>query len=592
MSDFGNARWASLKEIQQAGMTNPGGLYLGCYQGHDLYHNGEGHILTVALPGGGKSSALAIPTLLTYRGGSLIVTDPKGELAAVTARHRRDQLGQEVVILNPFRAEISQGFGVDLGDTGYNPLAGIEWNDYARADAALIGSILIPDKPGEKDFWRKGARNILVGLLLYLVWKEPPGRRTLPRLNSVLHSPPKILDSILDEMLGSGDSRLVDAAGRIETNRAADEQWSGMIEGAQQATDIFSEAEPLGRHVSSNAFNPADLKRRNMTVYIVLPAHRQDDNKAWQALVLAQIGEAIGRPGPARECVMICDEFANLGPVPTIARAMANYRGMGLKVWLLVQSSGQLTDVYGRDKARVIKELCETKQVFNLGDDPEQAAEVSKMMGNSWAISGQHSQTSVPFMRPEDITKNISKATEKQIIIRAGLWPILADLVSYFKRPDWSAWADENPYYRGRVAPPATPAPAQNTKPPLRKRLTNALIVIALIIFGRLAYTWLFPDMTNYTATITRYELDGEEILYTVDVENRTPKMMYGLGITSVGYECVDNNCEWLYESTNPITAKVPPGGRKTLRGRFGLPSAYPNTNKVEAHIAGASWPR
>lgn len=49
-------------------------------------------LITIAGTGSGKGVSQVIPTLLTYR-GSIIVTDPKGELYVVTAR-RRAQMGQ------------------------------------------------------------------------------------------------------------------------------------------------------------------------------------------------------------------------------------------------------------------------------------------------------------------------------------------------------------------------------------------------------------------------------------------------------------------------------------------------------------------
>jgi type IV secretion system protein VirD4 len=56
--------------------------------------------LTVAGSRSGKSVSI-IGNLLFYK-GSVLATDPKGELANITAL-RRQELGQEVYVLDPFK---------------------------------------------------------------------------------------------------------------------------------------------------------------------------------------------------------------------------------------------------------------------------------------------------------------------------------------------------------------------------------------------------------------------------------------------------------------------------------------------------------
>src|SRR5258708_28051149 len=75
------------------------------------------HILTVAGSRAGKSVTL-INNLLFYR-GSVMATDPKAELANITAA-RRAALGQKVHVLDPFG---NASPGVAHLCKSYNPLA-------------------------------------------------------------------------------------------------------------------------------------------------------------------------------------------------------------------------------------------------------------------------------------------------------------------------------------------------------------------------------------------------------------------------------------------------------------------------------------
>src|ERR1035438_553390 len=83
----------------------------------------EKHMVTIAGTGSGKSTAALIPNLCIHQGSALII-DPKGELAAITARRRGNGgggvrgMGQDVFVLDPFH--IVPGFATDRKSTRLN----------------------------------------------------------------------------------------------------------------------------------------------------------------------------------------------------------------------------------------------------------------------------------------------------------------------------------------------------------------------------------------------------------------------------------------------------------------------------------------
>ena len=68
--------------------------------GDKIAYGGERHVLLFGPNGTGKGTRFLIPNLLSINDRSIIVIDPKGELAAVTADYRRTI--SDVVMLNPF----------------------------------------------------------------------------------------------------------------------------------------------------------------------------------------------------------------------------------------------------------------------------------------------------------------------------------------------------------------------------------------------------------------------------------------------------------------------------------------------------------
>jgi len=109
--------------------------------------------------GTGKGTRLLIPNLLSIKDRSIVVIDPKGELAAVTADYRRT-VG-DVVMLNPFNV-------LGLGSAGFNPLATLNPKspETFYDDAAALGEALIRIE-GNDPHWGESAQGLLVALIMW-----------------------------------------------------------------------------------------------------------------------------------------------------------------------------------------------------------------------------------------------------------------------------------------------------------------------------------------------------------------------------------------------------------------------------------------
>ncbi|HHK41963.1 MAG TPA: type IV secretory system conjugative DNA transfer family protein, partial [Planctomycetaceae bacterium] len=117
------ARWQSPENILRSKTLdydprNPGGkIMIGALGDKLIGIEDNRHVLTVAGSRAGKSVTL-IGNLLCYR-GSILATDPKAELANITAA-RRAKLGQKVHVLDPFEYADDH---VAQFRKSYNPLA-------------------------------------------------------------------------------------------------------------------------------------------------------------------------------------------------------------------------------------------------------------------------------------------------------------------------------------------------------------------------------------------------------------------------------------------------------------------------------------
>lgn len=74
-----------------------------------VYYNSPLSTLIVAPPGAGKTSAVAIPTLLSVP-SSCVVLDIKGELCDLTAGYRQKHFKNKIFIFNPYGTDNSLYF--------------------------------------------------------------------------------------------------------------------------------------------------------------------------------------------------------------------------------------------------------------------------------------------------------------------------------------------------------------------------------------------------------------------------------------------------------------------------------------------------
>lgn len=446
-----------------------------------LRYNGEGHVLTVAPTRSGKGVGCVIPNLLDYP-GSVLVTDPKGENYAVTARARR-MLGQTVHALDPF--------DVVGGTAAFNPLDLIDAESAdAIDDARLIADMLVaPDAKGGSaggDFahWNEEARALLAGITLYVSAKAPRELRTLSHVRELLTLAPESFRLLLQDML-----ECEDAGGLIQRAAArhlqkADRERSGVVSAAQSHTH-FLDSPRMARVLGRSTFQFDELKtpRREsaassgMSVYLVLPPDRMDSYHRWLRIMVACAVRSMMRaPDPPAQCgtrsglqpdarvVFILDEFAHLGRMQPVERDIGIAGGYGLTLWLLVQDLAQLKGLYP-EKWQSFLANSAVFQAFGT-NDWDTAEYLSKMTGettilvesenqSSGVSHGQHAQrqrgaaftTSEKGRRLLTPDEVLRLPLDQELLFIRGQSPIRASKLDYRLDEMLLARADPNPMH-------------------------------------------------------------------------------------------------------------------------------------------------
>lgn len=370
-TDFG-AMIASLPEIRDAGLLSGSGIPLGIALEYGIkdagkinywmHYAGENHLVTVGKPGTGKGTTAIVPALLQYP-GSAIVIDPKGQNAAITAR-ARGLLGKnhKVFILNPFNvlADHLNKKGEHVKNlAGFNPLDRIKADsDSFVADVRSLAQALIISNERDSHF-PDAARELVAALIMHVCLNRTGDKRNLGEVRALLSSEgtdATANNSDKKEAKPSAWELLIDAMtqSNFQPLRQKAAQFAYLTKEVQSIISTartqlaFLDDPAICKALASSDFRFADLKREKITVYLVLPFKQMEAQGRWLRLLITSALEELTeepRPGDGRVLFML-DEFAQLGRLPAIERALALVRGYGVQLWPFIQDLPQLKSVY------------------------------------------------------------------------------------------------------------------------------------------------------------------------------------------------------------------------------------------------------
>ena len=458
----GSARWATPDEVAGAGLAAPEGVPLhslsfGNGVQAPLRYNGNRHLVTIAPNRSGKGATSIIPTLLEYPGSALVI-DPKGQNAAVTAR-RRQEMGQNVLILNPFGVH-------DLAQSCFNPLSILDpaSDDLVRDTATLAEALIVYGGHGDSH-WTDSARELVQALLLDVVTDpdlltedsrtlaEVRRRLTLPRSRLTVEFERMSASQVLGGLLATKASRYVDDSREINS----------IISTAITQT-AFLDFPQIQRATERTDFDFAELKRRPTTVYLVLPADTLATCGRWLRLMITLALRDMSRqPGkPKWPVLFVLDEFAALGYLEVIERAAGLMAGFGVQLWPILQDLPQLKNLY---KERWESFLANAGVIeFFRPNDLVTADYVSRRLGvttqntTSQSVSDadgaartswNYGSTGRPLLQPDEVLK-LNEAGA--VLFVQGLAPIWAAREGYYENRRYAGMFDPDPEHQA-VAP-------------------------------------------------------------------------------------------------------------------------------------------
>ncbi len=375
-------------------------------------------LVTIAGTGTGKGVSQVIPTALTYP-GSMVIMDIKGEIAAVTARARRE-MGQEVIILDPFGDSTDALNPMEMIDP-----ASIDAHDQCKRLARMMNRKRFESDP----FWDDMAEIILTGTLLFLATHIRREERSM----TLLHRMWGIADH-LEEMLGCMRSCELHGgamAAAANAYTSAPDKTSGSILTTLRGHIGFLASSRTQTGLSGGW---GLLKRIRegvpMTIYLRVPPHLLSSHgqilRLWLGTILTTVAERTHRPEIPD--LFLVDEAATLGYLDELLTAASLLRGYGLRTWTFWQSIGQIETIYG-PRASEILDNAGTLSMFGAAN--------AASANNLQALTGYQGQI-------------LGMNAGEQVICRQGFEAERAVKLNYLKDPAYRGRFDANPFHAPR----------------------------------------------------------------------------------------------------------------------------------------------
>ncbi|MFK4445221.1 type IV secretion system protein VirD4 [Caballeronia udeis] len=477
------ARWMKLSDIAASAALaydprNPGKkVLIGALGDRLIGIEDDRHILTVAGSRSGKSVGL-VSNLLFYP-GSVLATDPKGELAEITAQ-RRAGMGQKIYVLDPFRHASER---IAKYRASYNPMDVLTEGSYTfLEDAALIAESLVVQAADQKEpHWDESAKNFIEGVIIHVA--TAPQHKSKRHLVMVRELIKKALWLRPDDEADSGkkakrsqkpvlfDEMMYNAA-RLEKDEATQDIGSSLMAAAldfygkseNEVTGVHSTVNrhtkfldyPAFRNVlKSSDFDLADLKRNanGVSIYLCFPATRVEISKRWMRIFVNQLLDAMEREHtvPAVPVLACLDEFPVLGYMKQLETAAGLIASFGVKLWFVLQDWSQGKSLYGdrwetfAGNAGIVQffgnnDLTTTEYISKrLGKTQVEVARVGEVAQDQQdkGLSGRSETVEIyDLLTPDEITRQFARSDrlQRQLILWAGHHPMMLQRVVYHAR--------------------------------------------------------------------------------------------------------------------------------------------------------------
>ncbi|SPF54365.1 membrane hypothetical protein [Candidatus Desulfosporosinus infrequens] len=433
----GSARWARSGELRTVLKFGPSGTILGLDGRRPLFlpldsRTMNQNIIIFGPTGSRKTRSIMQPAIFqaVENCESIVITDPKGELAKASATWIRAQ-GYEVKILNLVDIAFSDQF---------NPMGFVN----NAQDALDLASALVDNSPsgekktsgGDDQFWDDAMRSYYQALILYIVHELPNSQKHLGNLLEIA------------ARWGSDQAKLEELFAKLDPQHPArrafelgfkvaeDKTRSGILISAASRIGLWQSLDVCSLTSGTNGIDIADIGRKKTAVFLILsdtkntmrPLSSMFFNQLFSTLF--QVADQNGGTLPVKVRI-IADELANIGRIHELDKRLSITRSRGIGFVGVFQNKKQMETIYPAYES--IRSSCdvliclgsndnETSKYISdsLGDQTIETESQSQKISEVFNGSNSRSTSSRKLMAPDEILR---LDNDEEIVILRGQFP-------------------------------------------------------------------------------------------------------------------------------------------------------------------------
>ncbi len=475
------------------------------------------HALIIGSTGSGKTTTFVNPMIqilaTTKAGSSMIVTDPKGELFAFHSSYLKSR-GYDVKVVdlrdtyNSFRWNPLDSIW-DLYQVGVNAQDNVfERTDDVKTSGLVLGepepafkkvkvwyefdgkafanleklveaikifkkkifdevyedlndlvSVLVPIENPRDPMWEKGARSIVLAVLLAMLEDSEDETLGMTKEKFTFFNMTKILQSSNNDYFDLknyfGGRSLLSKALSLSKQvcDCAEQTRASYMSIVYEKLTMFNDA-GICALTSTSDFSSASLADRPTVLFLKIPDEKDTRHNLASVFILdiyktltkvATKNEDLTLP---RNVYFILDEFGNLPKIEKFDKMITV--GRSRKIWfsMVVQSYAQLNNVYGETVADIVKANCGMK-MFIGSNDINTCKEYSDLCGNITVVTQSSSSSSEsestnlsnqiqtrPLIYPSELQRlNKPGDIGHAIVVTFGNYPLKTFFTPSFKVP-------------------------------------------------------------------------------------------------------------------------------------------------------------
>lgn len=280
-----------------------------------------------------------------------------------------------------------------------------------------IASSIVPQEHKAEAVWTEGSRSlisaIIWGLLEDTEIPELEVTKEKVTLNQVLYILSSDEDSLMDFINNRPSTSNAKNLGSQYANNKAESMRDSF---KSMAITFLNKLSGLEYLLGEDEFDFSEITSKPTAIFLIIP-DESDSRYSVATMFISLLYSALIKEASItenklkRKVFFLLDEFANLPPFENISKWLSISRSRGIIFLLIIQSFGQLNNIYGKDVTAVIQTQCQLH--IYLGTSDKETQEYYEFLLGSETVR-QTSVSAKPVIG--ETTSNSSNLTGKPLV--------------------------------------------------------------------------------------------------------------------------------------------------------------------------------